>query len=205
MPSKNALKIYVKDSYYHVYNRGLNKATLFHDKQDYLCFLGLFKRHLMPEPQTDRFGREFRSLNDQVELLCYCLMTNHFHLLIYNLDENGIEALMRSVATSYSMYYNRKYSRIGPIFQGVYKAVLVGTDGYLQHITRYIHRNPEDYSNYDYSSYKNYLGKRNQKWLNPDRILELFDSTEEYIQFVRDYEKLDNEEVNEINSGFADK
>ena len=86
---------------------------------------------------------------------------------------------MRSISTRYAAYFNRKYDRIGPLYQGRYKAVLITNDEYLLHLTRYIHLNPAEYISVltkAYSSYADYLGLRNTLWLNPNFILKFFKS-----------------------------
>lgn len=187
MPSRNILKAYVPQAYYHLYNRGVDRQTIFHDAADYAVFMNLLKRHLSLDPLRDKFGRDYRHLRPDIALLAFCLMPNHFHLLVYQSNERGIEELMRSIATAYSMYYNRKYGHIGPVFQGAFKGVLISNDSYLQHISRYIHLNPRDYRHYAYSSYSAYLGRIEYEWLDPAPIMELFESTEDYAEFVADY------------------
>jgi len=198
MPSRNIIHQFVKDGYYHIYNRGVNKQNIFIDEEDYVAFLNLFKRHLSREQLKDRFGREFADLHEVVELLAFCLMPNHFHLLIYNLEERGIADLMQRTMTAYSMYFNKRHQRIGSLFQGTYKASLIQNDSYLYHISRYIHLNPQDidqdYTQYSFSSYPYYVGKKVAKWLKPERILRLHeDNRISYASFVADYEAMRKE------------
>ena len=86
MPSKNVVKIYENNTYYHAYNRGVEKRTVFIDDEDYATFLGLLKRSLDEHPETDDKGREYRWLANDVELVAFCLMPNHFHLLLYQMN-----------------------------------------------------------------------------------------------------------------------
>lgn len=191
MPARNTIKEYGEDCYYHLYNRGVSKATIFHDKNDYSVFLNTLKRHLSLKPHQDRVGREYRHLQKDVSLLCYCLMPNHFHLLVLNKSTQGIEQLMRSLATTYSMYYNRKYKHSGHIFQGVYKGSLIENDKYLSHISRYIHRNPQDYKSYSYSSYQALIKDWDVEWLDKKEFWNIFEGTpKEYEEFVGDYEDM---------------
>ncbi|MGH9987402.1 MAG: transposase [Nitrososphaeraceae archaeon] len=153
----------------------------------------LFKRHLSNKPQEDRYGRSLAHLRDKVELLAFCLMPNHFHLLIYNYEDKGFPELMQRVMTAYSMYFNKKYKRVGPLFQGTYKASLISDDAYLWHISRYIHLNPQDINQdiemYEFSSLPYYLGHKQSEWLHPQKIMELHDSdAKKYLTFVKDYE-----------------
>jgi putative transposase len=189
MPSKNCIKSYTPNSYYHVYNRGVNREGIFKNEEDYKVFLNLFKRHLSSAGQADRFGRQYDYFGDKLELLAYCLMPNHFHMLIYQSnDPRAIELFMRKIITAYAMYFNKKYKRVGPLFQGRYKAVGIIDDSYLLHISRYIHLNPVgDYDKYEWSSYPSYIGKVSYLWLKTGKIKELFGSKEEYSKFVSDY------------------
>ena len=100
---------------------------------------------------------------------------------------------MRKLATGYVMYFNNRYHRVGGLFLGVYKASRINADAYLQHISRYIHLNPDDYKAWPYSSYQNYVGNRQQNWLQTDQILSLFDDMSEYQEFVADYVSTRNE------------
>jgi putative transposase len=189
MPAKNTVKQYAADMYYHVYNRGVAKQVVFHDAEDKKHFLKIIGRHLDPENTDVRYdGAPYEKYEDQLELLCYCLMGNHFHLLLYMKNgETAVKKFMHSLSTSYTMYYNKKYHRVGALFQGTFKASRIQDEAYLLHITRYIHMNPRGYKNYFYSSYKNYVGKTPDRWLKPERILSLFSSVVSYAEFCEDY------------------
>jgi len=188
MPSRNVLKLDIADSYYHVYARGASRSNIFIDSQDYANFLSLFKRYLSPAQQHDRVGVPYPHLFGKIELLCYCLMPNHFHLLLYQAEEQSMQKLMRGVMTSYSRYFNKKYERSGPLFETRYKASHIYNQSYLEHITRYIHLNPKDWKDYKYSSLGFYLNRQSAAWLQPDKILGMFKDAEEYFVFVSDYE-----------------
>lgn len=187
MPSRNVLKLYVADTYYHVYNRGVAKQDVFCGKDDYSVFFNLLKRYLDETPAKDNLAREYPWLRGKVELLAFCLMPNHFHLFFYVKDPSALEKIMRGICTSYAMYFNKKYQRVGPIFQGVYRATNITSDDYLLHITRYIHMNPVDYRSWQPSSLRAYLGKQELTWLQPEKILGLFNDRTEYDNFLADY------------------
>lgn len=202
MPSKNIVKEYRSNSFYHIYNRGVAKQEIFLDDQDYRIFLNYLKVCLSPELKEDEIQDDFPSsqtlrlrrlnLSKYVELLAYCLMPNHFHLFVFQKSEFALRDLMRSIATGYVMYFNQKYDRVGPLFQGTYKASLIDQEDYLWHISRYIHLNPESLGvepgEYSYSSYKNYLGKRESEWVKTDRILAMHQEYKNsYAEFVMDY------------------
>jgi len=186
MPSRNVQKEYLEHSYYHIFNRGINKRRIFLDDKDYAVFLNLFKRYLDSEPSKDNKGREYEWLHERVELLAFCLMPNHFHLLIYQADAEAMTRLTRGVFTSYTSYFNKKYRRIGPLFQDVFKAKRIAQEDYLLHISRYIHLNPDQYDKWQFSSLPYYLGRRRAEWIRPDRILDMFNEGE-YSGFVKDY------------------
>ena len=217
MPAKNVLKLYVKGGYYHIYNRGVEKRIIFQDKQDYSVFLSFLKEYLSPKEELIKTlftlkGESFKGVPHQnknyfenIKLICYCLMPNHFHLLINQSAEKAVENFMRSLATRYSMYFNKKYDRIGSLFQGPYKAVLVTDDTYLLHLSRYIHLNPSEYADdleKEYSSYTEYLRKRKTTWINPEIILKFFENNtnkefqkfNSYQKFVEEYKK-DSSEI----------
>ena len=200
MPSRNIVREFAESQYYHVYNRGVEKRLIFLDDHDYIVFLGLLKRYLgLPDKSKKKLPRQANrhahdSVRNEVSLLAYCLMPNHFHLLLYQTTSDGVHKLMRRVATSYVMYFNARYNRVGSLFQGPYKASLITKDGYLQHISRYIHLNPSDYKNWPYSSYPYYASQKNTpSWLQQAMVLELFDNRDQYLAFVDDYVSLRNE------------
>lgn len=210
MPAKNAIKVYVENGFYHIYNRGVEKRDIFLDEQDYKVFLHFLKRYLTPPPESpDRIqpGWKF-DLFDKINLIAYCLMPNHFHLMIKQFTKEAMAEFMRALSNSYIRYFNEKYERIGVLFQGRYKAVLVETEPYLLHLTRYIHLNPteleevrpggrSDLVGYPYSSYGEYLGKRKTSWVHPEEILTFFKTAQKtslkdllsYQSFVEDYKE----------------
>lgn len=193
MPSKNVVKVYAPDSYYHIYNRGVEKRTVFETAEDYSAFLNLFKRYLMREPEKDRFGRLYDNLSDEVELLAYCLLPNHFHLLVYQYEADGMTRLMRRVMSAYVQYFNEAHdNRVGGLFQSAFKASLIDQDKYLWHISRYIHLNSldagSDPATYPYSSFPYYLGQTAPQWLHPERITAMHEEHRiDYGGFVYDY------------------
>ena len=129
-------------------------------------------------------------------------MPNHFHLLIKQNDKDSLKSFMMSLITRYSMYFNKKYDRVGSLFQGIYRAVLVTDEQYLLHLSRYIHLNPSGASEdiiSAYSSYSEYLGLRKTSWLRPDFILNQFNNRvgiefkkiNSYKNFVEKYKQDD--------------
>ncbi|MEO6761222.1 MAG: transposase [Candidatus Saccharimonadales bacterium] len=192
MPGRNIVKQYQPDGYYHLYNRGLNKDDVFRDAEDYRYFEWLLDRTVGPEQKNDKKGRPFTWLGDQIKLDAYCLMPNHYHILVNQSAEKGISQLMRTLGTAYTYYANKKYGRRGPLFENVYRAVLVEDDGQLMHLTRYIHLNPHDYKKWAYSSFSDYLGKP-RPWVNVEVLMSYFNSPRQYRRFVNDYEEMQRE------------
>lgn len=202
MPSRNALKLYSEDGCYHIYNRGVAKNIVFEDKQDYLVFMSYLKDYLsalrpLTEEEIMIGGRPPSRKNyyQQIELLSFVLMPNHFHLLLKQKQSRTVEYFMRSLLTRYVKYFNRRYERVGHLFQDVYKAVLIERDEYLWWLTRYIHRNPKEILSesqglldYPYSSYPAYIGRRNSTWVSVEDILA---QIKNYRSFVEDDKQSD--------------
>ena len=201
MPAKNSVKQFIENGYYHVYNRGVEKRVIFLDEQDFAVFLSYLKQYLDPSQRSDP-----KSLAKEVDLLAFCLMPNHFHFLAKQNTINGITKLIRVICTKYVMYFNKKYERVGTLFQGKYKAIMIENDNYFLHLSRYIHLNPahigSDPKTYRWSSYSYYLGQSSAQWVKPQEILTFFRSAQKlslkdyfsYESFVEDY-KEDSEEI----------
>jgi REP element-mobilizing transposase RayT len=190
MPAKNAIKEQIPESYYHVYARGSNKQKLFLDNSDFKYFLKLIERYLSEKPAISKTGLMYPHYTGSVELVAYCLMSNHFHLLIYQAEVPYLEKIMRSLMTSYGKYFNLKYHRTGPVFESRYKAAHIDNETYLQHISRYIHLNPRRWFKYKHSSIGYYINGNEPYWLKTSRTLGQFRSREEYLEFVSDYESM---------------
>lgn len=170
--------------YYHIYNRGNSKQKIFHDKKDYTHFMGL----LYVCNQKENFkidnlqkGQDLFSIDKQSKLVgigAFCLMPNHFHILITQPEDGNISKFMQKLSTAYVMYYNKKYKHSGGLFEGKFKSQYLNTDKYLKYLFSYIHLNPvklidKDWKekgiknknialkylkNYEYSSFVDYLG-----------------------------------------------
>ncbi|MDB5166989.1 MAG: hypothetical protein JWN26_134 [Candidatus Saccharibacteria bacterium] len=193
MPGRNILKQDVADSYYHIYARGVNKRGIYPDATDYTFFLSLIRRYLSRSETKSGRGANYPKLYDDIELLAYCLMPNHFHLLIYQVKPGSMQNLMRRIMTSYSGYFNRKYDRSGPLFESRYRASMVTSDSYLLHISRYIHLNPAKWREYNYSSLRAYLGKTPPDWLSIYKVSRFFTSQAHYLEFLEDYQETRND------------
>lgn len=181
------MKIDADDTYYHVYARGVNKQVIFVEDSDYVFFEWLLKRYLSHDEVTNRRGVPYEKHHDAITLVAYCIMPNHFHLLFHQIHAAAMQHLMRGVMSSYSRYFNQKYGRTGHLFENTYRASRISNDSYLVHISRYIHLNPPGWRTYPHSSIAYYSGERRADWLQPAKILELFTSRAEYIEFIENY------------------
>lgn len=180
MPTKHVVKEFDAPAFYHVYNRASGERLLFRDDLDRTYFLQLLQKHLLENEAPAEIVRVY-----DIEIVAYCLMGTHFHLLLYQeADPEAITGYMRSVSTAYSMYYNRKYRSKGHVFQSSYRASRITNEAYLAHISRYIHLNPRSYLRYKWSSYQEYVGRSQRDIIHPERVI---DDPDAYAQFVANY------------------
>lgn len=195
MPRKNAIREYGAGEYYHVYNRGASKMDIFREPQDYAHFLSLLKGYLTPGEKINSAGNIVPNYTDRIELIAYCLMPNHYHLFVYLLETDGLVGLMRSIMTSYSMYFNHKYKRTGTLFEGRFLASRITGDAYFWQVSRYIHLNPldihKDIFDYPYSSVQYFVGNWHAAWVHPEYVVAAHEK-EQYRQ-----ELLDNKDWHE--------
>ncbi len=198
MPSKYVVRNFTEDSYYHVFNRGVEKRNIFLDSKDYRFFQTYLFIYLHPLDQVLKKYPDLplrlysKNLSEEVKLTAYCLMPNHFHLLLKQKTKNGISKLMKQIANAYTLYFNQKYEREGGLMQGRYKAVPVIKSNLLTHIVRYIHLNPvasnltKALDSYQWSSYSDYLGKETDLPCSKSEILSCFSSLESFEKFHQD-------------------
>ncbi|SPD73394.1 conserved hypothetical protein [uncultured Desulfobacterium sp.] len=174
------LRIQYQDAWYHVMNRGRRGENVFETKEDYWSFIELL------EELNEIFN---------IKVAAYCLMTNHYHLLIQTPEAN-LARSMRHLDGVYTQRYNKRHGFDGQLFRGRYKSILIESDSYALELVRYIHRNPlegglvENLQKYQWSTHKIYLSSAEKwKWLHKDYILKLFsksipESIRLYKQFV---------------------
>jgi putative transposase len=174
MPSRNTIKEALPGAIFHVYNRGVERRQIFLDSHDYRRFKSQIHLALEREPSVD--------------LWAYCLMSNHFHLLVRQSDDAGMSRFMQRLGVAYAMYFNRRHNRVGPLFQGKYKAARIIGPLQLMEVSRYIHLNPEraglGWRQHQHSSVGAYLDKRNDKLINPWPVLDLFDQPSDYRRYL---------------------
>lgn len=210
-------------NYYHIYNRGTDKREIFLNGTDYLRFTTLLyiSNNIEPVklydamrlPKTKREKSLLEILETKIEetivdIGAYCLMPNHFHLLIREKIENGISIFMKKLCTAYVMYFNKNNERTGTLFQGRFKAELADKDSYLEYLLAYIHLNPikliepdwkekgiknlrhanEFLDNYKWSSYPFYTGKKqNDPILNIKEFPDYFGNFQEFKTFINEW------------------
>jgi putative transposase len=193
MPAKNIRKKYRSGAIYHLYNRGVNKSNIFNDPNDYKYFINLIDRYLSKTIKIyDISSNRIIESPNKVDLFkylkihAYCLMPNHFHILIkQGVKEKSIASFMRRVCGSYAMYFNRKYSRSGVLFQGRYRASLVENMDYYYKILKYITLNYSDtYLYYEWSSHRHFIYGNRYYWLDTNSVVENFGSVEVYKDYI---------------------
>jgi len=170
---------FLQNNYFHIYNRGNNYAKIFFEEKNYSFFL----------------KKLFEIFDKRISIVAYCLMPNHYHLLIEIIEDNYLEKAMQRFSTSYTKAINKQYGRAGHLFQGRYKTKLIPNNEYLLHLSRYIHlnpvkaglvRKPEDWK---YSSYGNYINMKKSEFLDTGIIL---NQIEDYAEFVNSYQEEQN-------------
>lgn len=135
--------------YYHIYNRGNSKQIIFKDIQDKRRFIKLLSllnqkaRVRVSEPILNlSFSQKKDTKDALVAIGAYALMDNHFHILVKQLEDDGITLFMRKVCTAYAMYFNKKYKRTGILFEGAFRSQHAGDNRYMRYLYAYIHLNP---------------------------------------------------------------
>lgn len=226
---------FVNDEIYHVYNRGVEKRKVFLEDEDRLRFLhDLFEfndtnpanntsyyfnkptKSMEVEPRYIKNTKKPRKL--QVEILAFCLMPNHYHLLLKQRVEKGVVNFMQKLGTGYTMFFNKKYERVGSLFQNRFKAVLVEKNEHLLYLPHYIHLNPLDMhipnwrdkkikngkkamvflEKYRWSSFLDYIGGKNFPSITQRDLLKtIIGNSETYKKDL--YEYLQNLELESIN------
>lgn len=188
----------INGEFYHIFNRGSEKRDIFIQPRDYFRFLQTTRFYQVQNPRVkfSNFAKyKLKSLETSdvtkiVEIICYCLMPNHFHFLLRQTKEKGISIFLSQISNSYTKYFNTKYKRIGPLLQGAFKSVRVEDEKQLLHVSRYIHLNPvvsglvNSLYDYKWSSYSEYVG---QDFLcSTNEILDFFSPKHRYKQFLED-------------------
>lgn len=152
-------------NYYHIYNKAVTDNKLFIEEKNYHFFVSKIKKYLL----------------DSVDVLAYCLMPNHYHLMV-QLKNTELSRSMQQLAMSYATAFNKVYQRSGHVFHGRYQIKHITDQIYLDHLSIYIHLNPSSAGlvrkpeDWDFSSYREYIGLRTLDFINPMVILDVFGS-----------------------------
>ncbi|MEK7185881.1 MAG: transposase [Patescibacteria group bacterium] len=197
----------VESQIYHVFNRGVDHRPVFTDKREFKRAVDVidYYRFATPLIKFSKFSKlsseeknkiklKIKNEAKLVDIFAFCLMPNHFHLLLRQTYENGISKFLSNFQNSYTRYFNTKNERSGHLFTGQFKAVLIETDEQLLHVSRYIHLNPatsyivKDFVsllNYPWSSLPEYIGKV-KSFCEANKILEFFKTPEDHVDFLKD-------------------
>lgn len=199
--------IFSTEEYYHIYNRGVDKRSLFEDKKDLERFIvalnmlnttdlvGSIRNKIVPHSyRSSTPVRMDVGNNKLVECIAYCINQNHYHLILTPLVEQGVQKFMHRLATSYTNYFNEKHKRSGALFQGRYKAVHIETNEYLLHLSVYVNLNDKVHKNMNkawfkkvpYSSFEQYRNGRavGGIFCNTSIVLSQFKSPKEYVHYA---------------------
>ena len=179
----------VADSYYHVYNRGVGRQPIFYHADHWAFFVRRLKEHFLPTV---------------ADIVAYCLMPNHYHLLVHLETDEFSKRVMQPFGTSYAKAVNAQLGRVGPLFQGRFHALRVHDDRYLIGLSAYIHLNPADAGlveraeDWVYSSYRDYIGLRAGTLPHPEIVLDQFPSRQAYREYVETYHLRDDDPINSL-------
>lgn len=204
MPSNRNI-VLANGEYYHLFNRGVERRPVFTNRRELARAMDLVNFYRFDKPSV-RYSKYLMLDEDQrqnflanlkekaVEVVAFCLMTNHFHFLVKQIKENGVSKFMANFMNSYTKYFNTKYQRAGPLFQGAFKAIHLESDEQLLHLSRYIHLNPvinfkikpQELKDYQWSSYPSYVGNSNMNFVNKDIVMNFFKKPIKYEKFVLD-------------------
>jgi len=200
---------FVEGEYYHVFNRGVDKRTVFQDAQDFDRFLlslvdfnsvepigSIYEYSFQKKPQLGNLVSKSKKKEKKplVELVAYCLNKNHFHLILKQCIERGIEKFMHRLGLGFTKYFNERYKRNGSLFQGPFKAVHIESNEQLIHLSAYVNLNNLVHSlsgNSFRSSWNEYLNKTNQSICKKDIIAGQFKD-------IKKYKKMTEETAEEI-------
>lgn len=166
---------FAQGCFYHLYNRGAHRKSIFVEDEDYLDFLARLKKN---------------AVIYRITLVAYCLMPNHFHLLVRQDSEASAGVAVQYTCNGYAQSFNSRYQHAGTLFQGRFQRILIDNDEYLRHLCRYIHTNPVkdgfafQPDLWPYSNYMDWIGVRRGAMVDLDFIANLFGSPEAYVSFV---------------------
>jgi len=185
---------FVSGEYYHIYNRGVDKRTIFSQKYDVDRFLKCMIEFNNVEPIGSLYQLSFEkhgnknSKSNLVDIVCYCLNENHFHLILRCLKDNSISEYMKRIGGGYANYFNIKYRRSGALFQGKFKSRHIDSNAYLTHLSAYVNLNNKVHKNNGLygSSWQEYLDNRQNGLCKKEIILKQFSNSIDYKNFAEE-------------------
>lgn len=175
------------------YSRFIALIEYCHFANTHASFSAFKKRQL--EQRQEILQRFYRNNALQVDVLAFCLMTNHYHLILKQYIDQGISKFIGNIQNAYGKYFNMRNGRTGPLFQPSFQAVRIETDEQLLHVSRYIHLNPstgfivsiQNLLSYAWSSLSDYVnGKKDYQFINSKLVLDLIGKGESYKSFIFD-------------------
>lgn len=187
---------FINDEYYHIFNRGVDKREVFSDQDDLSRFFQSMCEFNTVGPIGSIFENSFRQLGHLVSkqeklvnFVCYCLNPNHYHFILEQVADNGIEKFMHKLGNGYTKYFNNKHKRNGSLFQGSYKAIHINTNEYLLHVSAYVNLNNKvHFSNnlpaLSISSWEEYINGDKNNFCEKDIVLSQFNNSKEYKNFA---------------------
>lgn len=188
---------FVSNNKYHIFNRGVDKREIFLNHDDMARFFQSMNEFNTVNPIGSIFENSFRNLESRhsgqeklVNFICYCLNPNHYHFVLEQVADKGVEKFMHRLGVGYTMFFNKKYKRSGSLFQGKFKAVHINSNEYLLHISAYVNLNDKvhqlgDSVSKTKSSWDEYLNNY-EGFCEKDIILGQFSSCSEYKKFADD-------------------
>ncbi len=182
--------------HYHIRNRGVEKRTIFTKDKDFLRFLESIIYFNTEKPSWIVKDVRESGINAipkpeerLVDVIAYCLNSNHFHLILKENKKNGIATFMKKISTGYAMYFNKKYNHSGVLFQGRFKAVHIGSNEQLLHASAYVNCNCEIHNfakseNYQWTSFLEYIKNIDESLCQKEVVLDQFKNKEEYRKYA---------------------
>ncbi|MCM8764002.1 MAG: transposase [Candidatus Omnitrophica bacterium] len=187
------------NAYYHIFTRSIAEYRIFNSEEEYVRMRMVMEYYKTKRPLKFSHYLLFCNNSDQkeskeeekrVEIIAYCIMPTHIHLVLKQIKDKGISTFMSNILNSYTHYFNITHKRKGPLWESRFKHLLIDSDEYLLHLTRYIHLNPviaglvEKPELWEFSSYKEYIGVRQNgdNLCNFKEVLEI--SSNSYKEFV---------------------
>ncbi len=171
-------EVFQKDSVFHIYNRGCNKSKIFFEEENYEFLIN----------KVRKYSKEF-----DISVIAYCLMPNHYHFILKQNSEMGLNKCVQNIFNSYTKAINKRYKRSGTLFEGKFKANEIFEDSTILEVCRYVRRNPleaglvKNLEDWQYSNYLEWIRLRNGDLCDEEFIANNFPNPHDYKKYVLDY------------------